>query len=132
MLEGPESALISEHQEIEERLARKKDDLLASERTLNRQESDLEDLKKRNNDRRIELEKVNEELKAQIRLIEAKARPDSLFIEAFSLGVSKSWDSLTPIITANFDRLKDKIKNDAIEETRKQLEPLIGNKVHKD
>ncbi len=35
----------------------------------------------------------------------------------FASGMMKSWDSLLPIMTENIDKIKQKIKDDAIRET---------------
>lgn len=82
-------------------------------------------------DRRIELEKANNDLKQQIRLIEAKAKPDSVWTEAFSLGFSKAWDMMLPLMSQGFENMKDKIRNDAIEESIKGYNGSIQSAVAK-
>jgi hypothetical protein len=82
-------------------------------------------------DRRIELEKANTELKQQIRLIEAKASPDSVWTEAFSLGFSKAWDMMLPLMRDGFDKLKDKIRTDAIEDSIKNFNDNVNASVAK-
>jgi hypothetical protein len=82
-------------------------------------------------DRRVELEKANTELKQQIRLIEAKAKPDSVWTEAFSLGFSKAWDMMLPLMSEGFEKMKDKIRNDAIEESIKGYNNSINSAVAK-
>lgn len=67
--------------------------------------------------------------------VEAKPASDPLSYESgyasgFSAGFTKAWDSLEPLIRQYDDKVRQKIRNQAIEETRKQLEPLIhGNTV---
>ena len=63
--------------------------------------------------RNIELARADNDLKIQIRLLEAKASPTSVWTEAFSLGVSKTWDLLLPVMTGNIEALKKKIYEDA-------------------
>lgn len=67
-------------------------------------------------DRELELIKADNDLKIQIRTIEAKASLSSVWAEAFSMGVSKTWDMLLPIMSENVDKLKSKMKEDAIHE----------------
>lgn len=67
----------------------------------------------------------------------AEAKPSSNplcyetgYANGFSAGFNKAWDSLEPLIRQYDDKVRQKIRNQAIEETRKQLEPLIhGNTV---
>lgn len=67
-------------------------------------------------DRKLELIKADNELKEQIKLIEAKAHPSAVWTEAFSLGVSKSWEMMLPIMTQNLDKVISKIKEDSVKE----------------
>lgn len=39
-----------------------------------------------------------------------------VFIEGFSLGLSKQWDMLLPTMTQNFEKMVQKIKEDAAKE----------------
>ena len=64
-------------------------------------------------DRKLDLINTDNHLKAQIKLLEAKASPTSVWTEAFSLGVSKTWDMLLPIMAGNVETLKKKIYEDA-------------------
>lgn len=45
----------------------------------------------------------------------------------FSAGMLKSWDSLLPIMSENIDKLKQKIKDDAIMETINRLNLSKGS-----
>lgn len=67
-------------------------------------------------ERKIDLIKADNDLKQQIKLIEAKASPSAVWTEAFSQGVSKCWDLLLPSMTENIEKLKSKIREDAIHE----------------
>lgn len=64
-------------------------------------------------DRKLDLISTDNHLKAQIKLLEAKASPTAVWTEAFSLGVSKAWDMLLPIMAGNVEALKKKIYEDA-------------------
>ena len=80
-------------------------------------------------DRKLELIKADNELKDQIRLLEAKASPSAVWCEAFSQGMSKAWDFLLPGMQENMEKLKKKIHDDAIADT---LERLNGHhKTHR-
>lgn len=67
-------------------------------------------------ERKLELIEADKELKTQIKLIEAKAHPSSLFMEAFSLGMSKCWELALPMMAENVEKLKLKIKEEAAKE----------------
>lgn len=41
--------------------------------------------------------------------------------DGFSAGMLKSWDSMLPLVYENFDKLKQKMKEDAITEALKRL-----------
>lgn len=44
-----------------------------------------------------------------------------LWMEGFAAGVSKSWDSLIPIIQGNVEQLKKKVYEDAINDSIKRF-----------
>ena len=75
-------------------------------------------------DRKIELAKADNELRTQIKLLEAKASPTSVWCEAFTQGMSKSWDLMLPIISDNVEKVKRAIYDKATADT---LERLHGN-----
>ena len=64
-------------------------------------------------DRQLELKAEDASLKQQIRIIEAKASPASVWTEAFTQGMSKAWDLMLPTMVDNIERLKKKIYEDA-------------------
>ena len=72
-------------------------------------------------ERKLELIQADNDLKTQIKLIEAKAHPSTVYVEAFSQGVSKSLDMLMPIMSENLEKFKTKLKDDAIAEAIKRL-----------
>ena len=57
---------------------------------------------------------------------------EAIWIEGFSAGFQSAWNMMAPLMTQGVINMKESIRTEAIEETRKRLEPLIGNKVHKD
>lgn len=66
-------------------------------------------------DKRIaELHKKDMDLRHQIDVIEAKAAPDRVWCEAFSLGFSKAWDMMKDAQMDGLLRVRKKIEDDAI------------------
>mgnify|MGYP001564776429 CR=1 FL=1 len=98
---------------------------------LERKKADLDDIEKRIIDRKIELETANKELKEQIRLMEAKAKPDSVWIQAFGMGFSKAWDMSLPIMSDGIENLKEKIRTKAIDDTLDGLESTIEKRIER-
>lgn len=72
-------------------------------------------------ERKLELIRADNELKSQIKLLEAKASPSAVWSEAFSQGMSKSWDLILPVMLENIEKLKSKIKEDATMEAIQRL-----------
>ena len=72
-------------------------------------------------ERKLELIQADNDLKNQIKVLEAKAHPSTVYVEAFSQGVSKSLDMLMPIMSENLEKFKTKLKDDAIAEAIKRL-----------
>jgi len=72
-------------------------------------------------ERKLELIKADNELKNQIKVIEAKAHPSTVWAEAFSSGFSKSWDMMMPLMMDGVNRSKKTLIDQAIQET------IIGN-----
>ena len=66
-------------------------------------------------DERIaEVRKKDSELHQQIKLIEAKASPDRVWCEAFSLGFSKAWDMIEQVQMDGLLRARKVIEDKAI------------------
>ena len=74
--------------------------------------------------RNVELKQADNELKEQIKLLEAKAHPSNVWVEAFTLGINKCWDLLQPVYVENIEKMKKLIYDKATLET---LERLNGN-----
>ena len=75
-------------------------------------------------DRISELKSVDNDLKNQIKILEAKAHPSEVWAQAFSMGVSKTWDMLLPTMTENIEKLRESLFQRATEEA---LGRLNGN-----
>lgn len=96
---------------------------------LEKERRDLSDLGLRIDDRRKELEKVNDELKTQIRLIEAKASPDHVWESAFSQGFSKAWDMMVPLMKQGVEKTKEKIRQEEIENSFPRIDMIVDQKI---
>lgn len=75
-------------------------------------------------ERKIEAQEKDNDLRLQIKLLEAKASPSVVWAEAFTQGMSKAWDLMLPVIQENVDKVKQAIHDKAITET---LARLNGN-----
>lgn len=80
-------------------------------------EEEFRYLEERLTDRRMDLLKAEDELKAQIRLLEAKAKPDSVWLTAYTAGFDKAMD-LLPEFSAI---IRSKIEQKAIDGTLERL-----------
>lgn len=67
-----------------------------------------------------ELRIVNEDLNLKIKTLEAKASPNSVWLEAFTQGFSKAWDSMNPLMMESVHKSKKAIEENAIMETIKR------------
>ena len=97
--------------------------------SLERQQRDLEDLLHRQEDRKAELASVNAELKVQIRLIEAKARPDAVWLTAFQAGYEKAWDTMLPLMTEGVQKAQATLYQSVMAAALKTVEPAIEQRV---
>lgn len=112
--------LQAEHNEIMRRMeVRRKD--------LSQENAQIDELQQRIIDRRVELAKVNEDLKTQIRLIEAKARPDTVWVEAFGCGFVQGWKSRGEMAP----QLESLSYNLGCEETKRQLAQTVQKQIEK-
>jgi G:T/U-mismatch repair DNA glycosylase len=115
-------------QELSQSLQDARVHVQAQQEVVESQHRDLADLAKRNEDRKVELAQLNVELKQQIRLLEAKAKPDSVWVEAFSRGYEKAWDTLAPLMMSGVEKSKEMIRRVAIDETLANLSGPIQQK----
>jgi len=90
---------------------------------------ELEDLKIRVEDRKKELIRVNEDLKTQIRLIEAKASPDHVWESSFSQGFSKAWDMMIPLMKKGIEKTHEKIRQEEIENSFPRIDSIVEQRV---
>lgn len=74
--------------------------------------------------RKQELLRVDNDLKTQIKIIEAKAHPSEIWAQAFTAGVTKSWDLIQPFMTENIEKIKKQLYDDAY---TKAIGSLNGN-----
>lgn len=63
--------------------------------------------------RKLELARLNEELRTQIKIIEAKSHPSEVWAQAFTAGVTKSWDLIQPFMIENIEKIKKQLYDDA-------------------
>lgn len=84
-------------------------------------ENEVKEIERSIEDKKIELAKKNEDLANQIRLIEAKASPDQVWVSAFGLGFSKAWDMMMPLMNEGNVRSRKIIEDQAIAETVKRM-----------
>jgi hypothetical protein len=106
---------------IRSQIEKTSDDLHARINRIRLEQAELESLEKRVQDRREDLNRVNQELRDQIRLIEAKAAPDQVWISAFQAGFNKCWDMMWEYQSEQVTKLREKIKSQAITETLERL-----------
>ena len=96
---------------------------------LERKKRDLEDDERRVQDRKEELERVNSELKNQIRIIEAKCSPSNIWETSFSQGFSKAWDMMIPIMKEGLDKAREKIRDEEIEASLPRVDLIVEQRV---
>ena len=108
--------------ELKKRIVAAEHKLVIEAETLALREQQLKD-------RQLEAQRKAEELTHQIRLLEAKASPDQVWTNAFSLGFSKAWDMMYPLMQQGFGKSYDLILNDACEKTLQGLEQAIQHRI---
>lgn len=111
-----------ELEDIQKAIDEKRESLVKSDR-------DVSDLLERSETKKLELEKMNVELREQIKLIEAKARPDSIWANAFSLGFSKAWDMALPVMMDGFEKVKESIKEKEIDNSIPRLNEMVKERI---
>lgn len=100
-----------------------------AQETLQRDQRDLADLEQRLQDRKVEVARVHEELQQQLRLIEAKASPANIWIEAFSLGLSKYCDIILPLLKETLGKSYTQIQEEVTNQVLHGLEPVIRQRL---
>ena len=74
-------------------------------------------------------ESKNNELKQQIKLIEAKASPDSVWIEAFTLGASKNWDTIKSVQSVLNEKAIAGLLKEQEDKLRLEIEDIVSRKI---
>ena len=118
----------NEIQSLNEETLKEKNKLDSAINSINHQEEivkfkqiEIENLNKTLNDKKETLLRANEDLRTQLRLIEAKAKPDNVWIEAFSSGFSKAFDTMQHLQLKAMEHMESSIKTKAINETLERL-----------
>lgn len=95
---------------IEKRIA-------AEEKILSLKHEEMLDLRDRASSKETELRKLNADLNLQIKTLEAKASPNTIWVTAFSSGFEKAWESMQPLMDENIKNSKKAIEEKAIMDT---------------
>ena len=103
--------------------------LEAKRKQLALEQAEVEDLQTRMDERKKELASINHELREQIRIVEAKGRPDQIWVTAFTAGFSKAWDMMAPLMTDGVVKMRKTIHDQAIDETLRNLESTIAKRI---
>ena len=75
-------------------------------------------------DRQIAVQHASEELRQQLRLLEAKASPTEVWSQAMAPGYRVALETLTPLMREGMSTMLDKVRQDAIDQTLKNINPL--------
>lgn len=107
--------------EEEERISEMKRDLEHRRELLRIKDIEIHEWEKLQDQKKESLQRTTNELSNQIRVMEAKARPDHIWITAFTSGYEKAWESMQNIQETGIERIKKTIETQAINETLKRL-----------
>lgn len=129
VLRAEKASLLEAEQARIDSLKDRESEFEEKELKLHLKQLDLESTEKMVEDRKVELERVNEELKTQIRLIEAKASPSEVWAQAFTAGFGKAWDMMLPLMSDGLDKTRKVIEDKAISDTLKGLEGHIVKRI---
>ena len=97
---------------------------------IENKQKDIHEITRRLEEKKLELLRANEDLKNQIRTIEAKASPSNVWAEAFTAGFSKAWDMMLPIMSEGLEKTKKTIEDKAISQTLERLSNGNYKKTH--
>ena len=123
-----EETLQNKYRDIEERT---KEEIRLKLLKLDQDKKEVEDLEKRVLDRRDELARVNHELKERLRIIEAKARPDQVWVSAFGSGFNKAFEQMQPLIDEAIKKSQRSIQDKAIEESINRIDDVVLDSIDK-
>lgn len=88
-------------------------------------QDDLAYESKRVEDSKLALAKCNEDLRLQIKLIEAKASPDQVWVSSFTSGFNTAYSSMSAFLQKDVEVKRDIIRETAYNEAIGHLEPTI-------
>ena len=120
------SVLDEECKQILAQKEKEKDVLERSLKKVELERFEADELYKRMMDKKVEYAKKNKELAEQIRMIEAKASPDNVWLSAFQTGFTRAWDMMKPVMYTGFDKVKQEISDNAKMETLNGLQSVLG------
>lgn len=98
-----------------------KEKISTEEAALNAHQEELNFLRGRINTKQADLNKLNAELNLQIKTLEAKTSPNTVWATAFSDGATKTWDFLIPVMTQNMEKMLKKVREDSTMEAINRL-----------
>lgn len=75
-------------------------------------------------DRQVAVRQASEELRQQLRLLEAKASPTEVWSQAMATGYRAALETLTPLMREGMSTMLEKVRQDAIDQTVKNINPL--------
>jgi hypothetical protein len=84
---------------------------------------------KRVEDSKLALAKCNGDLRQQIKLIEAKASPDQVWVSAFTSGFNTAYQSMSAFLQKDVEVKRDLIRESAFNEAIGHLEPTIHKRL---
>lgn len=128
---GCEQQKKSLQQMHQEKVDQYKKELIEKEYEYAQRKRRLDDEVERQLELKTKYEKASNELKEQLRILEAKASPDGVFIEAFGLGFSKAFDMMADVIGAGFRKSKELLVNRTRDEERAGVQKLVEARIAK-
>lgn len=109
-------------------LSKGHDELKQKLRDIERETEQANYLKEKLSKEKEDLERANKDLRDQIKLIEAKARPDQVWASAFSEGFSKAWDMMQPLMTKGLDKMIESERAKEIENSVSRLDVMVSQR----
>ena len=104
--------------------------LLRHEESIYKQkQDDLAYEQKRLEDTKLYAAKCNEDLRQQIKLIEAKSSPDQVWVSAFTSGFNTAYQSMSAFLQKDVEVKRDIIRDGAYNEAIGHLEPTIHKRL---
>jgi hypothetical protein len=123
-----ETDMASLNLECDEMVMERQDEIERMKKKLDLAKYEVSEMQRIVDDKKETLEKKNHELAQQMRLLEAKASPDQVWLSAFQLGFSKAWGMMKPVMYEGFDKVKQEISDSAKMETLNGLQSVLRGK----